>query len=63
MVEVGECASAEHEAFLCDVCLKWRHAYPHGDPRRPGVVARLERWTRAIYEARQAREVVRDLKA
>jgi len=39
----------EHTAYLCASCLKWRHALPLGDPRRPEVVIEMERRTKDLY--------------
>ena len=42
------------DAYLCEACLKFRHALPWGDPLRPAVVERMTAWTRQAYERRQS---------
>ena len=42
----------QHTAYLCVICLKWRHALRWNDRRRPDVVREMERRTKALYDVR-----------
>lgn len=41
-------------AFLCDACLKWRHALPPDHPLRKRVVGIMQPMTQQLYRARKA---------